>query len=157
MLLVMTLLGAGNAILRYLGRFVGRNLTSNALLEGQWYIFSMVFLLGAAAALKKDRHVRVDIFYQRLSKETKAKVDLLGLCFLLLPMMIFSIWSSWDFVFESWRIREVSPDAGGLPRYPVKALLLIAFVVLFFQGISEVMHRFLILKEAQPKSEIEEG
>ena len=147
MLLVMTFLGAGNALLRYLGKFAGRNLTSNALLEGQWYIFSLIFLLGAAAALRKDSHVRVDIFYQRLSKKTRARVDLLGLALLFVPMMIFSIWSSWDFVFESWRIREISPDAGGLPRYPVKTLLIMAFITLFFQGISEIVHRISILKE----------
>ncbi|MBM73869.1 MAG: C4-dicarboxylate ABC transporter substrate-binding protein [Proteobacteria bacterium] len=145
----MTFLGALNAILRYLGRFLGQNLTSNAFLEGQWYLFSCVFLLCGAAALRKDRHVRVDLFYDRLSQSSKAWIDLLGLSFLLIPMMIFSIWASLEFVISSWDIWEVSADAGGLPRYPIKTVLLFSFGLLFLQGISETVHRISFLKKSK--------
>ena len=145
----MTLLGALNALLRYMGKFLGQNLTSNAFLEGQWYLFSCVFLFCGAAALRKDRHVRVDLFYDRLGARAKAWVDLIGLCVLFLPMMIFSIWSSIDFVSSSWSIFETSADAGGLPRYPIKTVLLFSFVLLLMQGCSEVVHRSSVLQNRE--------
>ena len=145
----MTFLGALNALLRYLGKFLGQNLTSNAFLEGQWYLFSCVFLLCGAAALRKDRHVRVDLFYDRLSQTSKAWIDLLGLIILLIPMMIFSMWASFEFVVSSWEIWEISADAGGLPRYPIKTVLLLSFGLLFLQGISEVVHRISFLKNGK--------
>lgn len=143
----MTLLGALNALLRYVGKFLGQNLTSNAFLEGQWYLFSCVFLFCGAAALRKNRHVRVDLFYDRLSERAKAWVDLVGLCVLFVPMMIFSIWSSIDFVTSSWSIWEISADAGGLPRYPIKTVLLLSFGLLLMQGGSEIVHRVRTLKK----------
>ena len=146
LLLVMTLLGALNAFLRYTGKFLEQNLTSNAFLEGQWYLFSCVFLLCGASALRKDRHVRVDLFYDRLSARAKDWIDLVGLSVLLVPMMIFSIWSSIDFVTSSWRVWEQSPDAGGLPRYPIKTVLLLSFGLILMQGVSEILHRISSLK-----------
>ena len=142
----MTLLGALNAFLRYTGKFLEQNLTSNAFLEGQWYLFSCVFLFCGASALRKDRHVRVDLFYDRLSVKIKAWIDLVGLAVLLIPMMIFSIWSSIDFVTSSWEVWEQSPDAGGLPRYPIKTVLLLSFGLLLMQGFSEVAHRISSIK-----------
>ena len=136
--LVMTLLGASNAVLRYTGRFVGRNLTSNALLEGQWYLFSAVFLLGGAYVLRQDRHVRVDVLLSKLSPRPRLWIDLLGAFFFLVPFCVYGIWSSSGFFWQSWSIREVSPDAGGLPRYPVKALIPLAFSLLLLQALSEI-------------------
>jgi TRAP-type mannitol/chloroaromatic compound transport system permease small subunit len=136
--LAMTLLGASNAVLRYLGRFVGRNLTSNALLEAQWYLFSAVFLLAGASALREDRHVRVDVLQSRLQPRTKYWIDLLGACFFLLPFCAYGIWSSAGFFGQSWRVLELSPDAGGLPRYPVKALIPAAFSLLLLQALAEI-------------------
>ena len=126
----MTFLGAFNAIFRYLGRFLGQNLTSNAFLEGQWYLFSAVFLLGAGHVLQNDRHVRVDVLYERLSKKHQIYIDIIGNFLFLIPFCIFGIWSSWTFVMESFSLREMSPDAGGLPRYPIKALIPFSFLLL---------------------------
>ena len=153
----MTLLGALNALLRYSSKFLEQNLTSNAFLEGQWYLFSCVFLFCGAAALRKDRHVRVDLFYDRLSTKAKAWIDLAGLCVLFIPMMIFSVWSSIDFVTSSWQVWEQSPDAGGLPRYPIKTVLLFSFGLLLMQGCSEIVHRISSLKnKVLPLNEMEE-
>lgn len=136
---VMVLLGAFNAIARYLGRFVGRNLSSNAYLEAQWYLFSLIFLLGAAYALQQDAHVRVDVLFSRCSARVRSWINILGTIFLLIPFCLFVLWSSLPAVRNSWRIREVSPDPGGLPRYPLKAVILVCFVLLLLQAVSELI------------------
>ncbi len=134
--LLMVLTGAYNAVVRYLGRWIGSGLSSNAYIEAQWYMFSLLFLLGAAWTLRDDAHVRVDVFYGRLSDARKAWIDLLGAVFFLLPFCVFGVLSSWPSVRNSWAVKEVSPDPGGLARYPLKAVILIAFVLLGIQGIS---------------------
>src|SRR5690606_6001534 len=91
---LMTAVGAFNAIARYLGRFIGVNLASNAWLELQWYLFSVIFLLGAAWVLREDAHVRVDVFYSRLSARGQALIDLLGTLLLLIPFSAFVLWVS---------------------------------------------------------------
>ncbi|NOY27153.1 MAG: TRAP transporter small permease subunit [Oligoflexia bacterium] len=142
--LVMVFVGAGNALLRYCGRFVGHNLSSNAALEAQWYLFSAMFLLAAAWTLQQDRHVRVDVLYGRLSPRGRAWIDVLGTCLFLLPFCIFAVWVSFPSVAESWRLLEQSPDPGGLPRYPVKTLLLVALWTLIAQGISQLIKHGLV-------------
>jgi TRAP-type mannitol/chloroaromatic compound transport system permease small subunit len=134
--LLMVLVGAYNAVVRYLGRWVGSGLSSNSYIEAQWYMFSLLFLLGAAWTLQQDAHVRVDVIYGRLSAEAKAWIDLLGTAFFLLPFCVFGVVVSWPSVRNSWSVREVSPDPGGLARYPLKTVILIAFVLLGLQGIS---------------------
>ena len=114
----MVLVGAFNACARYLSRFIGHNYSSNALLELQWYMFSAVFLLGAAATLKRDGHVRVDVLYGRLSPKRKAIINLCGTVLFLIPFCIFGIWTSWEYALNSWHELEVSPDPGGLPAIP---------------------------------------
>jgi TRAP-type mannitol/chloroaromatic compound transport system permease small subunit len=135
--LVMVLVGAFNALARYLGRTVGVNLSSNAWIELQWYLFSLVFLLGAAPALAKGAHVRVDVLYARVPPRARAWIDLLGSLLFLLPFTLFGLWSSWPAIRNSWAVREVSSDPGGLPRYPLKTMILVAFALLFLQGLSE--------------------
>ena len=130
----MTIIGAMNAILRYSSKFSGVVLSSNAFLEAQWYLFSAVFLLGAGYTLHHNRHIRVDVLYGRMDKEKKRWVDLFGTLLFLIPFCCFGIWASWEFVMNSWDIFEVSPDAGGLPRYPVKSLIPIGFVFLLIQA-----------------------
>ncbi len=132
-------LGALSAILRYVGRPLGVSLTSNAFLEGQWYLFSAVFLLAAAWALRENAHVRVDVLYGRLSERGQAWTDLLGTVLFLIPFCALMLWATWPSVAESWAIREVSPDPGGLPRYPIKALVPVAFVLLGLQGVAEAI------------------
>ena len=155
LLLAMVLIGAFNAVARYLGRFMSTNLSSNAWLELQWYLFSLVFLLGAAYTLKQDAHVRVDVLYGRFSARGQAWVDFLGTLFFLLPFAIFGIWTSLPSVRESWKILEVSNDPGGLPRYPLKTFIPIAFVLLFLQGLSEAHKAWRTLRE-KPSSREEE-
>jgi TRAP-type mannitol/chloroaromatic compound transport system permease small subunit len=142
----MVLLGAFNAVARYLGRFVGRSLSSNAYLEAQWYLFSLIFLLGAAYALQRDAHVRVDVLFARCSARVRSWINILGTILLLVPFCIFVIWSSLPAVRNSWRIREVSPDPGGLPRYPLKALILVCFGLLLLQAVSELIKEIAKLR-----------
>ena len=132
-LFVMTILGALNAVLRYSSKFTGQVWSSNAFLEGQWYLFSAVFLLGAGYTLYKDKHVRVDVMYSRLSKSGQRRINLIGTLIFAIPFCILGIWSSLEFVSNSWSIWEQSPDAGGLPRYPVKTLIPVGFLLLLLQ------------------------
>ncbi len=143
--LAMVLIGAYNAVVRYLGRFFGWNLSSNAYIEIQWYLFSLVFLLGAAYTLRRGAHVRVDVFYGRLSKRGQAWINLVGTIVFLVPFSIFILWVSWPAVRNSWSVREVSPDPGGLPRYPIKTMILVAFVLLIVQAVSEAIKQAAIL------------
>lgn len=141
----MVLLGAGNALLRWLGRLLGWSLASNALLELQWYLFSLVFLLAAAYTLRHGRHVRVDLLYSRLSPRGHAWINLAGTVLFLVPFSLFCLWASWPAVASSWATREVSPDPGGLPRYPIKAVIPVAFVLLVLQGVAEAIRQVEIL------------
>jgi TRAP-type mannitol/chloroaromatic compound transport system permease small subunit len=141
----MVVLGAGNAGLRYIGRFVGENLTSNAVVEAQWYLFSLVFLLGAAPTLLRDRHVRVDVLYGRLKPRGKAAIDLVGGLVFLLPFCAFAIWVSSPSIRASISVWETSPDPGGLPRWPIKAVILVCFGMLIGQGVSETIKRVAVL------------
>ncbi|MFT5291594.1 MAG: TRAP-type mannitol/chloroaromatic compound transport system permease small subunit [Planctomycetota bacterium] len=149
--LVMVLVAAYNAVARYIGRAMGRELTSNAWVELQWYIFSLVFLLGAAHTLRANRHVRVDVLYGRLSARNQTRVDFWGGLLLLLPFCLFAIWCCWPMVRESISIREASPDPNGLPRWPIKASILLAFALLFLQGVSETIKRGAILRGSSPE------
>jgi len=137
--LAMVLVAAGNAAARYGGRFLGFNLSSNTLLEAQWYLFSAVFLLGAAWTLADDAHVRVDVLYSRLGERGKAVVDLGGAVLFLLPFCAFALWVGWPVVEQSWSVLEGSPDPGGLPRYPIKALMLVGFGLLGLQGVAQAI------------------
>jgi TRAP-type mannitol/chloroaromatic compound transport system permease small subunit len=137
-IVVMTFLGAMNAMLRYSSRFIGFNLSSNAYLESQWYLFGFVFLFAAPYTLVQNRHVRVDVIFGRLSNRSQQIINLVGHIFLLLPFCVFGVWASYDFAIDSWLIREMSPDAGGLPRYIVKIIVPIAFLLLGIQSLAEI-------------------
>ncbi|MCT7979732.1 TRAP transporter small permease subunit [Laspinema olomoucense] len=153
LVLLMVLVGVWNVIGRFLGRAVGQNLTSNALIETQWYIFDLIFLLGAAYALKHDEHVRVDVFYSSWSPKWKALLDLIGTLLFLIPFSILVIFFSWNTIASSWAIGEISPDPGGLPRYPIKTVILISFFLLILQGISEAIKKFAIFQGWLPPHE----
>lgn len=137
--LLMVFMGAYNAVARYLTRYAGVSLSSNALNEAQWYLFSLIFLLGAAYGLKVDAHVRVDVLYGRLTRRARGWIDLLGTLLFLVPFTLVMLWVSWPTVRNSWSIREVSPDPGGLPRYPIKAVILVAFLLLLLQAFSQAV------------------
>ena len=140
LVLVATLISAGNALARYaLGE------SSNAWLEIQWYLFGGMFLLAAGYTLKHNGHVRIDIFYNRLSPRGQAWIDLAGGLLFLLPMAVLLAWLAWPMFFEAWLTQEHSPDAGGLVRWPVKLLLPLGFGLLALQGVAEVIKRLGVL------------
>lgn len=145
--LLMVLFGAYNAVARWATRYVGVSLSSNALNELQWYLFSVVFLLGAAWGLRHNVHVRVDVLYGRISERAQAWIDLLGSVLFLIPFCAMMLWVSWPAVARSFAVREVSPDPGGLPRWPIKALLLVSFVLLLLQGLALVVRRMDVLRK----------
>ncbi|MEM8830988.1 MAG: TRAP transporter small permease subunit [Cyanobacteria bacterium P01_G01_bin.19] len=153
LVLLMVTVGAWNVLGRYLGRIVGINLTSNALIEIQWYLFDVVFLFGAAYALKYNEHVRVDIFYKGWNRRRKALANFLGNILFLIPFSSLIIYYSWGSVANSWRIREISPDPGGLPRYPIKSAIIFAFILLILQGISEAIKNWNIYRESNTQQE----
>lgn len=138
---LMVLIAAGNALARYLGKATGTSISSNAWLEAQWYLFSLVFLLGAPHALRRGGHVRVDVFLERCSKRTRLWIDLLGGLLLLIPFCLFALITSYEFVTDSLQTMEVSPDPGGLARWPLKLVVPIAFMLLLVQAIAEVLRR----------------
>ncbi|NCG18139.1 MAG: TRAP transporter small permease subunit [Rhodobacterales bacterium] len=149
LVLIMVLVGAFNAIGRYLGPLIGIRLASNGWLELQWYLFSLVFLLGAGDALRRDAHVRVDVLYGQLSVRRKAALNLAGTLLFLLPFCVFAVWMTYPSVLASWQVLEGSPDAGGLPRYPIKSAILACFVLLGLQGIAQAIRHTQTLTQTQ--------
>lgn len=150
LLLAMVLIGAFNAAARYAERDLGTRIASNALLELQWYLFSIAFLLGAPYALRSGAHVRVDVLYSGLPARGRHWIDLIGTAVLLVPFCVFSIWVSLDFVAGSIREGEVSSDPGGLPRWPLKAVVPLAFALILLQGLAEAVRRIAVLRGALP-------
>jgi TRAP-type mannitol/chloroaromatic compound transport system permease small subunit len=140
LVLVMTLISAGNASYR----FVFHD-SSNGLLEIQWYLFAAVFLLCSPYTLQKNEHVRIDVLSGKLSPRGLAVIDIIGTIFFLLPMVVAVLWLSLPLVAESYKINEHSANAGGLIRWPVKILLPIGFTLLALQGISELIKRIAFL------------
>ena len=111
--------------------------SSIAVQELEWHLFAIIFLVAAAFTLKHDRHVRVDVLYHKFSPKAQAWVNLAGSLIFLIPFTILALVTSWSFVASSFRIREMSPDPGGLPgRYVLKAFILIGFGLLLLQGLS---------------------
>ena len=143
----MVIVGTWNVVGRYLGRITGTELSSNSFIEAQWYIFDLVFFLGSSYVLQHDEHVRVDVFYSQCSPKRKALINLLGTVLFLIPFCILVIMFSSGTIIDSWIDQEVSPDPGGLPRYPIKTLIPIAFILLIFQGISEAIKNMAILTD----------
>jgi TRAP-type mannitol/chloroaromatic compound transport system permease small subunit len=155
LVLVATLISAGNALARYtLGA------SSNAWLEIQWYLFGAIFLLAAGHTLKHNGHVRIDIFYNRLGPRGQAWIDLAGGLLFLLPMAGLLAWLAWPMFLDAWTTHEMSPDAGGLVRWPVKLLLPAGFALLALQGIAETIKRVgvltgdLVLQQEAPEEEV---
>ncbi len=140
LVLLMTVISAGNASVRF-----AFNYSSNGLLEIQWYLFAAVFLLCSAYTLQKNEHVRIDVLAGKLSPRGQAVIDIFGTLVFLLPMVITILWLSLPLVAESYKIQEMSANAGGLIRWPVKLLLPIGFALLALQGISELIKRIAFL------------
>lgn len=155
LVLAATLISAGNAVIR---RLLGTS--SNAWLEIQWYLFGAIFLLAAGYTLKHNGHVRIDIFYNRLGPRGRAWIDLAGGLLFLLPMAILLAWLAWPMFLDAWTTHEMSPDAGGLVRWPVKLLLPAGFALLALQGVAETIKRVgvltghLVLQQEAPEEEV---
>jgi TRAP-type mannitol/chloroaromatic compound transport system permease small subunit len=141
LVLICALVSAGNALSRYT-----LDLSSNAWLEMQWYMFGATVLLGAPHLLNKNGHIRVDLFYAKLNDRQRAWLDLGGLIFFLLPFSYFMVLYSWPWFVEAWQINEISANAGGLVRWPVKLLLPLGFGLLILQGLSEIIKRVAALR-----------
>ncbi len=140
LVLAMTLISAANASYRFIF-----NDSSNGLLEIQWYLFAAIFLLCSPYTLQNNEHVRIDVLSGKLSPRGLAVIDIIGTLFFLLPMVITVLWLSLPLIAESYKIQEMSSNAGGLIRWPVKALLPIGFTLLALQGISELIKRIAFL------------
>ncbi len=147
--LALVLVTFSVVVLRYLFAF-----GSIALQESVLYLHASLFLLGAAYTLKADAHVRVDIFYRRLSAPRRALIDLLGAVLLLLPVYTFILWISWDYVATAWALREGSAETGGLPYvYLLKTLIPLAAGLLLLQGISQALRSLATLLAAPAQSQ----
>lgn len=131
---------------------VGRKFAfgSNGFLEGQWYLFSAVFLLGAAYTLQADQHVRVDVLAKKWSAKTRAWIDIVGYVVFLLPVAVGLAWLGWHDFMQVWQHNEMSADAGGLPRWPVKLLIPLGFLLLILQVLSEILKRVQTLQQGEP-------
>ncbi len=141
--IILVLVTCYDVVVRYVFRE-----SSAAFQEIEWHLFAILFLVGGAYTLKIDDHVRVDIFYTRFSKEKKALVDFVGSILFLIPFCLIAIYSSKDFVVNSFLVKETSPDAGGLPaRYILKAFIPFSFFLLLLQAIALCLKSFLTLKK----------
>ncbi|MGQ7792790.1 TRAP transporter small permease subunit [Faunimonas sp. B44] len=145
LVLAAVLVSAGNAVIRK-----AFDMSSNAWLELQWYLFGAVFMLAAAYTLQRNEHIRIDIVSGLLSKRTRDWIDLLGHLLILLPFVSLMIWLLIPYVRLSVRIGEHSPNAGGLILWPAKALLLAGFILLLLQAVSEIIKRVAVIAGAIP-------
>jgi len=136
LVLFCTLISAGNAIIRYLF-----NYSSNGWLEIQWYLFGFIVLLGASYTLKLNEHVRVDLIYGAVSDRVRLWIDAIGLTVFLIPACIYLAWLALPFFTISYAQGEVSSNAGGLIRWPIKLVLVAGFALLALQGVSELIKR----------------
>jgi TRAP-type mannitol/chloroaromatic compound transport system permease small subunit len=134
--LLACLISAGNAASRYLF-----SLSSNAWLEVQWYMFAGMVLLGGPYTLKVNEHVRVDLIYSSVSERVRIWIDILGCLLFLLPICLMLVYFTWPWFVDSWQIDEMSSNAGGLVRWPVKLILPVGFSLMALQGISELIKR----------------
>ena len=141
LVLLACAVSAANATSRY-----ALDLSSNAWLELQWYMFAGMVMLGAPFVLKVNGHVRVDIFYGHASPRTRVWIDLAGLGLFLLPVMIAIMIMSWPFFVESYLGHEISGNAGGLVRWPVKLIIPVGFALMTLQGVAEIIKRIAFLR-----------
>ncbi|MEL6201072.1 MAG: TRAP transporter small permease subunit [Pseudomonadota bacterium] len=141
LILIAVLVSAGNATIRKIF-----DTSSNAWLELQWYLYGAVFLLAAAYTLQRNEHVRIDVATSGLSKRTRDWIDLLGHIFFLMPFAALMVYLSWPFVMNSIAAGDISVNAGGLVLWPARMMVLLGFILLFAQGISEIIKRFAIIR-----------
>lgn len=140
LILLAVIVSAGNASVRK-----AFDLSSNAWLELQWILFSAVFLLCAPWTLLENEHIRIDIVNNLLPRQLRNAIELVGQAFFLLPLAIILVVTGIPFFLNSYEVNEQSGNAGGLPQWPTKSLVMIAFALLLAQGISELIKRVAVM------------
>jgi TRAP-type mannitol/chloroaromatic compound transport system permease small subunit len=145
LILAAVVVSAVNAIIRKLF-----DTSSNSWLELQWVLFGAVFLIVASWTLLENEHIRIDIVNSLFSQRTRNIIDVIGHAFFLLPLTVVMIITSYPFVTKSVLLNEQSMNAGGLPQWPAKMLILIGFVCLFFQALSELIKRIAVMRGIIP-------
>ncbi|ACP25532.1 tripartite ATP-independent periplasmictransporter, DctQ component [Sinorhizobium fredii NGR234] len=140
LILVAVLVSAGNAVIRKTF-----NVSSNAWLEAQWYLFGAAFMFAAAYTLSQNEHIRIDVVYGMFSRRVQHWIDLFGHIFFLMPFVLLMLYYLVPYVRMSYVSGEVSSSAGGLIIWPAKAILLIGFILLALQGVSEIIKKIAIM------------
>ena len=141
LILVAILVSAGNAIIRKVF-----NMSSNAWLELQWYLFGAAFLLAAAQTLRQNEHIRIDILYGLRSRRTQHWIDLFGHVFFLLPFVVLMTWMLVPYAYAAYRIGQISTNSGGLIIWPARALLAAGFALLVVQALSEIIKKIAVMR-----------
>ena len=139
LIIAITCIGFANALLRYLGRYLHYNLSSNVFIELQWYLFSIVFLIGASLVFQQNKHIRVDVFYTKFSETKKNRFHFIGTLFLLIPFCSVLGYLSYLYFENSYTLLEQSSEPNGLPRYIIKFFIPFAFALLGANAIGYVM------------------
>ena len=145
LILAAVVVSAANATIRKVF-----DTSSNSWLELQWVLFSIVFLLCSPWTLLENEHIRIDIVNNLLPKWLRSTIDAVGHAFFLLPLCIIMVWHGIPFFMRSVEINEQSGNAGGLPQWPSKALIMIAFAMLLAQGLSELIKRIAVMRDLIP-------
>jgi TRAP-type mannitol/chloroaromatic compound transport system permease small subunit len=145
LILVAVVVSAANAIIRK-----SFDVSSNSWLELQWVLFSVVFLLCSPWTLLDNEHIRIDIVNNALPKTVRSIIDLVGHVVFLLPLCVVMIITGGPFFMRSYEIHEQSGNAGGLPQWPAKSLIIIGFTLLFIQGVSELIKRIAVMRGLIP-------
>ena len=145
LVLVVVLISAANATVRK-----AFNYSSNAYLEIQWYLFSVIFLFGAGYTLLRNEHVRIDIIQGRLSPRAQNWIDVIGIVFFLFPMSLIIMWLAWPVFVDSYVRHEVSTNAGGLIIWPARLMVPVGFALLIVQAVSELIKRIAYLQGRIP-------
>jgi TRAP-type mannitol/chloroaromatic compound transport system permease small subunit len=145
LILAAVLVSAGNAVSRK-----AFDISSNAWLELQWYLFGAVFMIAAAYTLQRNEHIRIDVVSGNLSKRTRDWIDLFGHVFFLMPFVLLMLYLLVPYVSRSVRNQEMSGSASGLIIWPAKAILLAGFALLFLQAVSEIIKRIAVIRGVMP-------
>jgi TRAP-type mannitol/chloroaromatic compound transport system permease small subunit len=141
LILLAVLVSAGNAISRKLF-----DLSSNAWLELQWYLFGGAFMGAAAYTLQQNEHIRIDVFYASRSRRVQHWIDLIGHIFFLLPFAVLMVWLLWPYTIQAYVGGQVSSNAGGLIIWPARAILLAGFIMLVFQAFAEIIKKIAVMR-----------
>lgn len=143
--LLAVLISAANAIIRKVF-----DMSSNAFLEIQWYLFAAIFLLCSGWTLLRNEHIRIDVIAGRYSKRVQTWIDVFGTVFFLIPMSLLILFESFPWALQAIESGELSPNAGGLILWPAKILVPIGFTLLLLQGVSELIKRIAFLRGLGP-------